>query len=156
MDFANDICLPTGYKCAICPLNSICLSYQHGTQSEYPNREKKNEKRCEDKTIVIVQCGNYYRIYKRNKNGLLANLYAFNTYDSILSKEEIEKKFEELISIQYLGETKHVFSHVIWNMRVWHIQVRSKDNALWCTKKELQDIYSIPTAYMKAFMLINP
>lgn len=51
-------------------------------------------------------------------------------------------------SVLEIGEAKHVFSHKIWFMKGYLIELKEPiEGFLWATKEELQNKYSIPSAF---------
>ncbi len=145
-------------SCTICPLQNCCKSYKHHTVLEYPIKKKKKEKPNILKTVFIFEYQNTYMIRKRNEEGILANLYEFPNVENFLTKDELEsflkRKKIAYTSIQELGEVTHIFSHQKWLLRVYLISLKKKvSNNLFVTKKELQEIYSLPTVFQKAWNL---
>ena len=53
------------------------------------------------------------------------------------------------LSIEDLGPSKHVFSHVIWHMNGYLVRVKeSNKGMLFVGEKERKERYSIPSAFL--------
>lgn len=154
MELGALVCLPNGFpKCEKCPLNFLCLSYQHGTMMNYPKKKKEKERKIEEKTILILEYNNKIAIQKRPNKGLLASLYEFYNIEGKYKAKDLPKKLEELdiLKILFLGEAKHIFSHIEWHMVGYHILCKTlpKKEFIWVTKEKLKEQYSFPTAFSK-------
>ncbi len=152
MDLGSSICTPKSPKCEECPLNKNCQAKKTNTQENYPVKEKKVKQQTEERIVFLLIYKNKVAIQKREDTGLLASMYEFpNTKESFslidIENELIEKKIPLLSSME-IGEAKHVFSHKIWYMKGYLIEVKKPlEKYIWVTKEELQNKYSIPTAF---------
>lgn len=142
MDIGATICTPLSPKCKDCPISSTCLAYKQNTVQLLPIKKRKKKASEHTYTIVIHQYKDKILLHRRDKDGLLANLYEFETI-----KEEMVLS-EPYIS---LGSYKHIFSHQIWNMQgylVEHDYEIEKEDFFWVTYQEMIDKYSIPGAFL--------
>ncbi|MCI8575337.1 MAG: A/G-specific adenine glycosylase [Bacilli bacterium] len=156
MELGALICLPKGSPlCERCPVSFFCQSYHHQTMLNYPIKKKEIKRRIEEKTIIILQYQDYYAIQKRKANGLLASMYEFCNISYKLNEEELKKwlKKQKIIfqKVKDLGTTKHIFSHLEWQMNGFWVECRMKPEIdfFWVKKEELKTKYSIPNAYIK-------
>jgi len=144
MDIGATICLGNGKpKCQICPLSSQCEAFKANRVEELPIRIKNTIKKKEKLTIVIHQYKNQVLLHKRQEKGLLAGLYEFETLEGHYSKHDYP------IS-KYLGNYQHIFSHKIWDMKGFLLPSKErfeKEDYIWVDINDLEDIYSIPTAF---------
>lgn len=73
--------------------------------------------------------------------------------DDFLVNEYYKKESINLSEkIESLGEVKHIFSHIEWRMVGYRVQLNKmiNDNRLiWVTKKEIEDRYTLPSAFEK-------
>ena len=146
------ICLPNGKPlCENCPLKSICQSYKHNTMMDYPKKKQKKSRKVEEKTVFVIKVNDCYVIQKRDNSGLLAGMYGLIDVGKYLNEEEITNYFENtnLKDILFLGDFKHIFSHIEWHMKAYLIKVDSYDKGILVTKEKLFQEYSFPTAYLK-------
>jgi A/G-specific adenine glycosylase len=93
---------------------------------------------------------NQFALSKR-KEGLLKNMYEFPNIEGFHDIQELEKKdyqFEKEFS-----SYKHIFTHVIWNMKVYLFQVNQKDsNYIWASFDEIKQKYAVPTAFKSVLL----
>ena len=156
MEIGACICTPKIAKCQECPLNEECVARIEEKQTILPVKNHKIEKRKEKKEILLIFSQNKVYIEKRKK-GLLSGLYGFPEFNGPMSPDEIEFKTEQLgINAKYLeqiGMTKHVFTHVIWEMRI-HVMYCRDEKVLtgFVNRSELLKV-PIPIAFRKARQL---
>ena len=72
----------------------------------------------------------------------------------VSSKEEIKDLLAawrlEPLSVTFLKNAKHVFTHIDWLMQGWQVAVKEQnDSFLWVSIAELQSAYPLPTAFRK-------
>ena len=153
MDLGATICIPnTEPRCNQCPLAEFCLANKEYTAKNIPRKSKKNAKKTEEYTIIIFKCQDKFAIQKRPSYGLLANLYEFYSLEGKYTVRELKNKLKkeniEYRRIKAIGESSHIFTHKIWNMVGYIVQVDKELPGLtWVNKEELQEEYSIPRAF---------
>lgn len=154
MELGALVCLPNGEpKCNICPLAFCCQGYQHQTMLNFPVKKKLNKRTIEKRTILILEYQNTIAIQKRPSTGLLASLYEFFSLENQYEEEALKNKLAELgiewSEIKELGIAKHIFSHKEWHMIGYYIKCNQKPSLklTWVTKEELQNDYSLPSAF---------
>lgn len=159
MELGELVCLPNGAPlCENCPLKALCTAYQNGMTAELPVRVKEMKRRRADLTVFIITSPDgRIAVEKRPDRGLLSGMYQLPNIDgfhdesalfSILRGFDLEPK-----SIESIKEAKHVFTHIDWYMRAYHIAVaQTNDLFLWATRAELERTYSLPTAFRKLLL----
>lgn len=155
MDLGEMICLPNGEpKCHLCPLKNCCLSYKEGKQADFPITPKKTNRKLVDKTVLVIHYQDKYLIQKRPDKGLLASLYEFVNIDQKMTQEEVMSYLSrhgfKVKEIKYLHSSKHVFTHLIWQMEGYDIELDTlpkEKGLLFVSKEDLRNIYSIPSAF---------
>lgn len=152
MDLGSQICLPKNPNCASCPLKNSCKARKENKMEAFPVKEKPKEKRVEERTVFILTCNDRIAINKRKEDELLASLYEFPNSLSTPSIMDIENAlYEQNIPYNYveeIGTAKHIFSHVIWYMQGYKIELTSPlKEYLWVSKKDLIEKYSLPSAF---------
>ena len=155
------ICVPNGApKCGVCPVAEYCQARVHGTVLNLPVKKKRQERRKEEKTVLVLRDGERVAIRKRPAKGLLAGMYELPNLEGYLSEEEILAWVEnqDLIPLQIvpLIDAKHIFSHVEWDMKGYLIRVdelapkrEGPDSADWIyiEPSETREKYPIPSAF---------
>lgn len=152
MDLGSLICTPKNPKCEICPLQKECKAKQLNQVEKYPIKDLKKEKKIEERCVYLYVYKDKVAIQKRKDKGLLASMYEFPNTLETKSLIDIENDLlEKDISYQAvleIGESKHIFSHVIWYMTGYLIYLTEPlEDYIWVTKKELKEKYSMPSAF---------
>ena len=158
MELGETVCLPNGLPlCHQCPIRQYCKAYALELTDTLPVRIKNTQRKKVQKTVLIYSTpSEQLAIEKRANKGLLAGLYQLPNTDRFLSEAEITEQTEaqglEVQHITYLKETKHLFTHIEWQMKVYRVEVAQPGEAyIWCTPQELTQRYALPTAFQKCF-----
>ena len=159
------VCVPNGApKCDMCPLAHLCYAKQEGKQAELPVKSKPKERKIEKRTVFIFKDGENLAIRKRPKKGLLAGLYELPNVEGVLTQDEALAYSRSIglapIRIKPIGEAKHVFSHVEWQMVGYSIRVDELENCctedmLFIHPEEVENEYPIPAAFEKYVKYVN-
>jgi len=183
MDLGAGVCLAgSAPKCDICPISSYCRCFELGLQSELPVRVKKQKRRIEKRTVLLIRRDETYAIRKRPDSGLLSGLYEFPNETGELSSDDALAKAESLglmpLRIKKLSAAKHIFSHVEWHMTGFEILVapsefpeddgvqdagdlsHTKENVkenplIFATPEMIESKYPVPSAFEKYAKMIN-
>lgn len=159
MELGAMVCIPNGKPlCEQCPVMHLCKAFHEDIAMQLPVKPAKKERRKEERTILLLEYQNRYAIRKRLAKGLLAGLWELPGIDSRLNEEELQKTLADWNilpeQILLLGEAKHIFSHIEWNMTGYHVTLKedpkdySKNNTIvWATPSEIKGSYSIPNAF---------
>ena len=152
MELGETLCLPnTTPKCGDCPLNTLCRACLNGETDRYPVKSPPKERRSEQRTVLLLHCGNRYAVRKREGKGLLAGLWEFPNLDGALTEKQACEALRalggEVLGIEPCGETKHVFTHVEWHMQGFRVELASElSDFVWKTPEEIGRDCPIPTA----------
>ncbi len=153
MELGATICGPNRKPdCAVCPCASVCMGFQAGTAESLPVKSPKKGKRQEERTVFIFSCDGRYAIEKRPNRGLLASLWQFpnvirqlDTAEAIAAAETMGLKPRH---IQKEIFRKHIFTHIIWNMKGIYLEVSEcSGNFQWFTEDEINTLAALPTAF---------
>ncbi|MGI6731633.1 MAG: A/G-specific adenine glycosylase [Anaerovoracaceae bacterium] len=155
MDLGATICLPNGQpKCAECPVQSLCQANLQGIISEIPVRTNKKARSIEKRTVLIIDCDGTYALQKRDKKGLLPNLWEFPNFEGHLTEQQcidvLYAKGIKAINFTTLKPSKHIFTHLEWHMTGYFFQgtrMENESSYVWATKDEIKHKYSVPTAF---------
>ena len=153
MELGATLCGPNwAPRCGQCPCRDFCGGALHGTAQQYPVKLPKKGKRVEEKTVFILSCDGKYALEKRPDTGLLAGLWQF---PNVSGKLETAQALE---AVQQLGlrpreikkqiERKHIFTHIIWEMRGIYLEIAEEtDSFCWLTAEQIQEETALPTAF---------
>ena len=153
MELGATLCGPNrAPECETCPCRTFCLGCQRGSAERLPARLPKRGKKTEEKTVLILSCEGKYALEKRPDSGLLAGLWQFPNVPGKLETEEALAAVEEMglrpREILRQVERKHIFTHIIWDMRGIYIEVAETGSSFrWCTGEELDTQAALPTAF---------
>ncbi len=153
MELGATLCGPNRQpQCESCPCMEICLGYARGTACQLPVRTPKKSKKQEDRTVLILRCGENFALCKRPDRGLLAGLWQFPDLSGMLTPEQaldaVRTMGMEPTNILRQSEKIHVFTHVQWNMRGYYLEVRNQvPEFSWVNAGEIDKSYALPTAY---------
>ena len=161
MELGAMVCIPNGKpKCTECPWEDICLAKRYGKEEEYPKKEAKKKRTIEKKTILIIQDEKTYALHKRPDKGLLAGLYEFPSLEGHKSEKQVLSHLKELglqiLRIQKMEPSKHIFSHKEWHMIAYQIKVdelapkkenMKKEQWIYVEPKEAEEKYPLPSAF---------
>lgn len=134
MDLGTAICTPKKPKCDECPLKLQCSAFVESQTkkylclgcsvcpeevdngfsiAKYPQKTVKKPPRKESMIVLIYENKGKYRMKRNTERKLLAGLYDFPSFP--LSPNDIgsiEAAVPKHLNFEYLGETKHLFSHI--------------------------------------------
>lgn len=152
MELGACICTPRSPKCVACPVKSFCFANENGTQSELPVKLPKKEKRIEEKTVWLLECGDAFAIEKRAEKGLLSGLWQFPNAIGVQTPDIALRTAAEFgvqpTELCREVHKTHVFTHIRWEMTGYHMLCNVRDNRFtWATREELENIYALPTAF---------
>ena len=157
MELGAVICVPNGQaKCTECPVAFTCMAYRHDKVDKIPVKIPKKARKLENRTVFVIQDGEYTAIRKRPDTGLLAGLYELPNIQGHLRREEallyVEKLGLEPLYIEELPPAKHIFSHIEWSMQSYRIKVsflkKVQDKEIvFVSKEQSGKQYAIPSAF---------
>lgn len=155
MELGALVCLPnTEPKCDSCPCRLFCLACKGGHQTTLPVREKDKGKRKEEKTVFILRRGDCEAVRQRPKEGLLASLWEYPNVEGTLNEQQAAAQLSRwnIIPHKWLktAHRKHVFTHIIWEITVYTIEIVGEGCSEWSWRNEENaDDYPMPTAFSK-------
>lgn len=123
MDLGATICVPGTPDCERCPLRSLCNAYAEGDAEDLPVKAAAKPPKELQVGVAIVTCGAKVLLMER-KEALLKGLWVFPLAEEGSAPEQMDKRLNALhIKARLhkkIGEARHVFTHRIWNMTVYH------------------------------------
>lgn len=156
MELGACVCVPNGEPhCMECPLKALCEAHKNGNPLDYPVKSKAKQRRVEPRTVLVVKDDERVALHKRPSKGLLAGLYELPNLDGNLSPEEVLAFLKSHgfspIRIQKLPDSKHIFSHVEWQMTAYVVKVEENYeqtmNWVFAKKEDAKETYAIPSAF---------
>lgn len=156
MELGEVICVPNGKAvCELCPFSSVCLTHKHGTYEEIPFRSALKKRKQISMTVIVIRNGERFLIHKRKNSGLLAGMYEFLNTDKFLNRKEVityvNKLDLEALHVKKLPESRHLFTHLEWNMKAYEVTVGQchgtlPENCSFVNETQL-DQMAVPSAF---------
>lgn len=130
------VCTSNNANCHLCPWKSDCQAHANACELEYPLAKEKKQRPIEEYMVLILknQDSKSYAVEKRPNKGLLASLWQFPMLEGLRDENEISIILEDMNLranyIEVIGEKKHVFSHLVWNLQFVMCEVQELDFAI--------------------------
>ena len=153
MELGATLCGPNwAPRCEECPCRHFCGGATNGTAQQYPVKLPKKGKRTEEKTVFILSCDGRYALEKRPDSGLLAGLWQFPNVSGKLETAQaldaVQQMGLRLREITKQIERKHIFTHIVWQMRGIYLEVAEETkNFVWLTAEQINAEAALPTAF---------
>jgi len=150
------VCIPNGDPlCDRCPFYTVCAARKNGLTGEIPVKAPKKKRKIEEKTVLLLRCGEKIAIRKRGAEGLLASLYEFPNWEGTLSETDVERKFGGVQSVERVPDAKHIFSHIEWHMSGYYVTLAQmsceeafgESPVIFVDLEQLKEQYPIPSAF---------
>ncbi|MBQ4552827.1 MAG: A/G-specific adenine glycosylase [Clostridia bacterium] len=155
MDLGATICLPGTPDCARCPLKEKCDAHLEDDAELLPVRAAAKPPKPVQMGVALVTHNGRILVQQRDA-ALLKGLWVFLLLENDDTPEGLEKKLRsmgvEAELKQALGEARHIFTHRIWNMKIYHFEatdIRKKPSYQFVTADELAAL-PLPTAVKAA------
>lgn len=165
MELGAVVCVPNGMaKCEKCPVSHLCAAKANGTVMELPVKKKPKERRIEKKTVLVIRDGDKVAIRRRPSRGLLAGLYELPNLEGHLEENQVLEWTRSYcftpLRIQRLEDSRHIFSHVEWDMIGYVIRVAALDEGkekdlLFADTAKVEEKYPVPAAFHAYAASIN-
>ena len=151
MELGATLCGPNWEpRCGECPCREFCKGRE--SWQELPVKLPKKAKKQENRTVLLLRCGERYAIEKRPDKGLLAGLWQFPNESGHFSAEEAirwaENKGLHPRNVEKSIDRHHIFTHIRWDLRGWFLEVdEAAGDYTWLTLNEIDTQAALPTAF---------
>lgn len=144
MELGAIVCKKNNPLCEKCPLAEHCVAYHEGRQTEFPVLSKLSKPQEFQFITLVMQKDNHIVLRKRDEK-LLEGMYAYPqyAYESIYALiDDLHDKGIYIEVDENKKMYKHVFSHQIWYMDVYHAHLISgtEDDWLMIAKDKIHDV----------------
>ena len=150
MELGETVCVPNGEPdCVRCPMKRLCRAFLSDAVRNYPVRARPKERRVEERTVLLLRCGDRFALRRRPETGLLAGLWEFPNLEGEPSREEIERALGvKILRSAPCGQARHLFTHVEWRMKGLLLDCeRAGEGFSWLTREEIETRCSVPSAF---------
>ncbi|MBQ8717167.1 MAG: A/G-specific adenine glycosylase [Clostridia bacterium] len=169
IELGATVCLPNGApRCEKCPLFEKCEARAIGAEQRLPIRKKPAPRKVEQRTVLILRVGDTVALRKRPEKGLLAGLFEPFSVPETLDQRGVAALLADVgikpLRIAPLGEAKHIFTHIEWQMTGFEV-ILDEENAqtvcknldtglFFAPRDEIDSGFAVPSAYSayRAFM----
>lgn len=149
MELGAIVCLPNGAPlCERCPLRERCIARTREMIDQIPVKSEKKKRKKEQKTVLILRCGDQIALCRRPETGLLAHLWEYPNLPGHLTEKELKVQFGNPLKIEKLPASTHIFTHIEWQMIGYEVHVPNQlDDYEWATIAEVLAEKAIPSAF---------
>ena len=158
MDIGAMLCLKSSPKCEACPLKSMCASYRHHSQEQYPEKKPARSKPHRQTMMLLHRHGDDVLLWRRPPNGIWGGLWSLPEVDDELAISLWQQSFlamtraPQQVQHQLL---RHQFTHYSLDISLATIELDSlprriydRDNYAWVGIDSLSQ-YGLPTPVRK-------
>lgn len=143
MELGALICLPSGQPlCQSCPVADDCCAYKTADPLDFPRKKAKKQVPVQLKTVLVIRSDEAVLVEQFGP-GLLEGLNTFPMLEGHLSLDQVQALYLQA-TITPLPESRHVFSHLVWEMIGYEVRLANTDPS-WTTFDELHRL-TFPTA----------
>ena len=142
MDLGSGVCTPRAPHCERCPVAAFCAALAGGDVESYPRLPPPVAKRAVKVTVVLAYQNGRILVRKRPAKGLLAGLWEFPNF----SEGTLEDLLPGARVTGELPKAKHVFTHLVWNMRGVRAEVDSLPDSMRAVNAAELETLPFPTA----------
>lgn len=129
MELGATLCHPGEPDCASCPWRGICDAAREGDAALLPIHEKKRPPKRVDVAVCLLTRESRVLVTRREER-LLGGLYVFWIMEDETRPERAEALLREAgFPCRFageLGQARHVFTHRIWEMQLWHFSLENE------------------------------
>ena len=142
MDLGSGICTPRAPKCETCPVAAFCAARAGGDAESYPRLPPPIARRDVEVTVVLAYLNGRVLVRRRPSRGLLAGLWEFPSF----SGGTLAEALPGARATGELTRARHVFTHLVWNMRGLRAEVETLPEGMRAVDAEGIRALPFPTA----------
>ena len=142
MDLGSGICTPRAPKCETCPVAAFCAARAGGDAESYPRLPPPIARREVEVTVVLAYLDGRVLVRRRPSKGLLAGLWEFPND----SGGTLAQALPGARATGELARSRHVFTHLVWNMRGLRAEVDALPEGMRAVDAEGLRALPFPTA----------
>ncbi len=120
MELGALVCSPKRPKCQVCPFEKDCKAHDTGQEETWPVKLKKPTQKTKYWTVLVIINSTGDILLRKRSETLLQGLYQYVLCDGKLSDNEVMSTLETsgftVNSMKPLGKSRHLFTHLIWEM----------------------------------------
>lgn len=162
MDLGARICVPGTPSCEQCPFMQVCDACREGDAEDLPVLPRKNPPRSIDYDLCLIFSGDKVLMRQRTET-MLQGLWVYPVleehHDADVLPEMLRRKLGLMVTnVQPAGDAKHIFTHQIWQMKLYIMQTAADASApegwRFVTLPEMKAL-TLPTAIKAAAKIVQ-
>lgn len=162
MDLGAAVCVPGTPACERCPLQNCCDAYAAGDAEDLPVLPRKNPPKLLDYALCLIFAGDRVLMRQRTE-AMLRGLWVFPMVEGNPTQRQLPAAVKKLTrltvkDVDFAGEARHVFTHQIWQMKLYTMTVPETAEApsgyAFIPVAELDQL-AIPTAVKAAVSAVR-
>lgn len=158
MDIGSMVCLKSKPKCEVCPLKTLCSSYLHHSQAEYPQKKPARAKPHKYTLMLLHRCADQVLLWRRPPSGIWGGLWSLPEVDHEPAIELWQRSFLSMSQAPQIIQDsviRHQFTHYSLDISLAVIEltrlpdkVSDEENYAWVEIGELGN-HGLPTPVRK-------
>ncbi len=123
MDLGATVCVPGTPDCGRCPVSAFCDAFRRGDAASLPVLPKHRPPKTVPWTVPVILSGNRVLLRRRTEK-LLQGLWCFPMLEGLIPAEDLADSVHSRLGLSVTrpvpeGEARHVFTHQVWDMRLF-------------------------------------
>ena len=128
MELGALICVPGKPRCGDCPVAAFCEARKAGQEVELPVKAKKAPRKCLDITVLLVVNARGEILVRRRTERLLQGMWEYLLAEGKQEPARVLADWGmECASVEPLGSTVHIFTHLEWHMTGYRCRTNASD-----------------------------
>ena len=156
MELGACVCVPGTPDCARCPVAALCDAAAAGDADMLPVKQRARMPRTEARGVAVVTCQGRVLVRQRTEKllgGLWEFPHALGAQDADALGGALAARGVRARWVRALGEARHVFTHIIWEMRLHLFEAEdgqpAPEGMRWVDEAGLEAL-PVPTALRAA------
>ena len=133
MDLGATVCVPGTPDCGRCPLSAFCDAFTAGDAADLPVLPKTKPQIILPYSVLLILSGDRVLMRRRTEN-LLHGLWCFPMLEGFFQDDELARQIQKKLrlacgGLKEAGAARHVFTHRIWQMRIYTMSAEASASA---------------------------
>lgn len=134
MDLGATLCVPGTPACERCPVSALCDACRNGDQEDIPDLPRKNPPRVINYDLCVIFSAEGVLMRQRTES-MLQGLWVFPMLEEHHTPKQlpalIRRRLLPVEGIQPAGQARHVFTHQIWQMKLYTMRTAAAAPPGW-------------------------
>lgn len=131
MDLGATVCVPGTPACEKCPLADLCDACAAGDAEELPQLPRKRPPKELQYDVCLIFSGNRVLMRQRTET-MLNGMWVYPMLEGQRTLRQLPAAAKRLtgvpvVSVESAGEARHVFTHQVWEMRLFVMQTDAQE-----------------------------